>query len=204
MPNPKFSSRIKIAFLNIMQAMGAAASHLASNAKLRVNEINLESRRHEILTEFSLQAFEMWHNGVKLPQKLSDMFTELSEIDDKLSILRAQKFAKVNEESVDTTPEDTDVNAENTGTEVTGAKSDSQISSADSDTESPVKKAADGSVVVKPAAKPVPNPVKPVTKQDAPNQPNTPASKNAVSAAKKKPRATIKKAVTSVKPKDNA
>ena len=78
-----------------MQALGAAASHMASNAKLRVQEINLEARRHEILTEFSLQAFEMWHNGVKLPQELADMFVELSGIDDKLSIVRAQKYAKV-------------------------------------------------------------------------------------------------------------
>ena len=95
MPKTTLSSRIKIAFLNVMQAFGSAASQLASNAKLRVNEINLESRRHEILTEFSLQAFEMWHNGVKLPKELSDMFLEISEIDDKLSLLRAQKYAKV-------------------------------------------------------------------------------------------------------------
>jgi hypothetical protein len=95
MPKTTLSSRIKIAFLNIMQAFGAAASHMASNAKLRVQEINLEARRHEILTEFSLQAFEMWHNGVKLPKELADMFVELSEIDDKLSIVRAQKYAKV-------------------------------------------------------------------------------------------------------------
>ncbi len=95
MPKTKFSSRIRIAFFNIMQAFGSAASHLASNAKLRVQEINLEARRHEILTEFSLQAFEMWHNGVKLPKELADMFVELSGIDDKLSILRAQKYAKV-------------------------------------------------------------------------------------------------------------
>lgn len=95
MPKTKFSSRLRIAFFNIMQAFGSAASHLASNAKLRVQEINLEARRHEILTEFSLQAFEMWHNGVKLPKELSDMFVELSGLDDKLSILRAQKYAKV-------------------------------------------------------------------------------------------------------------
>lgn len=95
MPKTRLSSRIKLAFLGIMEALGAAASHMASNAKLRVAEINLQSRRHEIFTEFSLQAFEMWHNGVKLPKELSDMFTEISEIDDKLSILRAQKYAKV-------------------------------------------------------------------------------------------------------------
>lgn len=95
MPKKKISSRIRIALLNLMEAIGAAASHMASNAKVRAAEINLQSRRHEILTEFSLQAFEMWHNGVKLPRELSDMFVELSSIDDKLSVLRAQKYVEV-------------------------------------------------------------------------------------------------------------
>ncbi len=101
MSKTSLSSRIRIAFLNIMQAFGSAASHWASNAKLRVQEINLQSRRHEILTEASMQAFELWHSGEKLPKVLDDMFTELSEIDDKLSVLRAQKYAKVKPEQAE-------------------------------------------------------------------------------------------------------
>lgn len=103
MPKTKLSSRIRIVFLNVMQAFGSAASHWASNAKLRVQEINLEARRHEILTESSLQAFELWHNGVKLPKELSDMFAEISAIDDKLSVLRAQKYAQLRPEHGDAT-----------------------------------------------------------------------------------------------------
>ena len=102
MSQQKLSSRIKIAFLNAMQAFGSAASHWATNAKLRVQEINLEARRHEILTESSLQAFELWHSGVKLPKVLNDMFAEISAIDDKLSVLRAQKYAKVKPENDET------------------------------------------------------------------------------------------------------
>lgn len=98
MSQQKLSSRIKIALLNAMQAFGSAASHWATNAKLRVQEINLEARRHEILTESSLQAFELWHSGVKLPKELNDMFAEISAIDDKLSVLRAQKYAKLKPE----------------------------------------------------------------------------------------------------------
>ncbi len=101
MSQQKLSSRIKIALLNAMQAFGSAASHWATNAKLRVQEINLEARRHEILTESSLQAFELWHNGVKLPKVLNDMFAEISAIDDKLSVLRAQKYAKLKPENGD-------------------------------------------------------------------------------------------------------
>lgn len=91
-----FSSKVKITLLKGMEALGTTASNLASNAKLKVNEINLETRRREILTDFSLQAFELWQKGVQLPQSLSDMLTELSDIDNRLSVLRAQKYAKVN------------------------------------------------------------------------------------------------------------
>ena len=90
-----FSSKVKIAVLKGMEAVGTSASNMASNAKLKVNEINLENKRREILTNFTLQAFELWRNGVPLPDPLAAMLAELSEIEDRLSVLRAQKYAKV-------------------------------------------------------------------------------------------------------------
>lgn len=95
MSKPSFSSKLKITLLKGMEAIGTSASNLAKNAKLKVNEINLETRRREILTDFSLQAFELWQKGVQLPGPLSEMLTELSEIEDRLSVLRAQKYAQV-------------------------------------------------------------------------------------------------------------
>lgn len=91
-----FGRKVRITLLKGMEAIGTTAASLASNAKVKVNELNLESRRREILTDFSLQAFELWQKGVQLPAPLSDMFTELSDIESRLSVLRAQKFAKVN------------------------------------------------------------------------------------------------------------
>ena len=197
MPKPKFSSRLKIAFLNIMQAFGSAASQMASNAKLRVNEINLESRRHEILTEFSLQAFAMWHNGVKLPKELSDMFTELSEIDDKLSILRAQKFAKVHEDSVDALQDNTaacTVEPEAAG----DTQPATEIPSAAPKTAPEAAATAD-----KPAAEQSPRPhTKPATAKEAFHTQDQPAAKKPVSAAQKKPRVTIKKSENAAKSKE--
>lgn len=90
-----FTRKARITFLKGMEVLGTTASTLASNAKLKVNEINLETRRREILTSFSLQAFELWQKGVPLPEPLSDMLTELSDIEGRLSVLRAQKYAKV-------------------------------------------------------------------------------------------------------------
>ncbi len=97
-------SRIKLTLLKMMEAIGTTASNMASNAKLRANEIKLENRRREILTDFSLRAFEMWQKGVPLPGSLSEMLSELSEIEDRLSLLRAQKYARVTSESAPETP----------------------------------------------------------------------------------------------------
>jgi len=90
-----FLSKVRLRFLKWMEAIGTTASNLASNAKLKAAEINLENRRREILTNFSLRAFEMWQKGVKLPDSLSEMLEELSDIENRLSVLRAQKYAKV-------------------------------------------------------------------------------------------------------------
>lgn len=135
MSKPSFSSKLKITLLKGMEAIGTSASNLAVNAKLKVNEINLETRRREILTDFSLQAFELWQKGVELPDPLSEMLTELSEIEDRLSVLRAQKYAKVaNGEPADkctpTASADTD---EATATE---ASEEAPVACSISDTES--------------------------------------------------------------------
>lgn len=92
----RFTRKVRIAILRSMEALGTSAANLASSAKLRVNELTLETRRREILTDFSLQAFELWQKGVELPAPLGDMLTELSDIESRLSVLRAQKYAKVN------------------------------------------------------------------------------------------------------------
>ena len=91
----KFGTRLRLAWLRGMEALGTSASNLASNAKFKVAEMNLESRRREILTEFNLKAYELWQKGAALPPALDEMFRELYELDEKLSDLRAERYAAV-------------------------------------------------------------------------------------------------------------
>jgi len=95
MARSPLSNRIRLTLLKGMEAVGTTASNMASNAKLRANEINLENKRREILSNFNLRAFELWQKGETLPQPLADMLVELSDIDGRLNVLRAQKYAKV-------------------------------------------------------------------------------------------------------------
>lgn len=90
-----FGNRVKMAWLRSMEVLGTSASNLADNAKTRANELNYEARRREILTELSLKAFELWQKGVELPEPLMSMCREIDELDEKLNMLRAQKYARL-------------------------------------------------------------------------------------------------------------
>lgn len=88
-------NRVKLAWLKGMEAVGKGASNMASTAHQKVAEINLETRRREILSEFPMRAFDLWQKGVELPDPLGGMMAELSELDERLSVLRAQRYARI-------------------------------------------------------------------------------------------------------------
>ena len=60
-------------------------------------ELNMENQRRELLNAFPLKAYELWQKGERLPQPLEEMLTELKEVDERLNLIRAQRFAKVEE-----------------------------------------------------------------------------------------------------------
>lgn len=86
---------VKLAFLKGLEAIGNGASNMASNAHQKLNEINLETRRRELMSELPVRALDLWQNGVELPEPLNGMLRELSELDEQLTVLRAQRYARV-------------------------------------------------------------------------------------------------------------
>lgn len=88
-------NNLKMALLKGMEAVGRGASNMASSAHQKLAEINLETRRREILSEFPMRAFDLWQKGVELPEPLNGMMAELAELDERLSVLRAQRYASV-------------------------------------------------------------------------------------------------------------
>ncbi len=93
----QFGNKIKLTVLKGMEAIGQGASNLASNAQQRLQELNLENQRRELLNAFPLKAYELWQKGESLPQPLEDMLAELKSVDERLNLARAQRFAKVEE-----------------------------------------------------------------------------------------------------------
>lgn len=92
-------NNLKVAFLRGLEAVGRGASNMASNAHQKLNEINLETRRRELLSEIPVRALDLWQQGEPMPQPLGEMLRELSELDEELTVLRAQRYARVETEA---------------------------------------------------------------------------------------------------------
>lgn len=92
-----FGNKVKLTMLKGMEAVGQRASSMASSAQQKLQELNLETQRREILSEFPLRAYDLWQKGEQLPEQLSKMMESLSDLDERLGVLRAQRYAKVEE-----------------------------------------------------------------------------------------------------------
>ena len=90
-----FVNNVKATFLRGLEAVGKGASNMAASAHHRLSEINLESRRHEILTELPLRALDLWQNGAVMPEPLNEMLAELNDVDQQLAVMRAKRYARV-------------------------------------------------------------------------------------------------------------
>jgi hypothetical protein len=85
--------KMKKFWMKSMQAVGNTASSIASNTRYKVNEMNLQNRRREILNDFSSKAYALWMKGEKLPDELAEMMEELKGIDERLNDMRAERYA---------------------------------------------------------------------------------------------------------------
>ncbi len=107
-------SSIKGIWLKSMEAIGNAASNIATNTKSKVDEINLVNRRAEILRDFGNKAYALWQKGERFPEELDTQLEELSRLDEQLNVMRAERLAgvKVAEEAKEAVDEAADEAAE--------------------------------------------------------------------------------------------
>lgn len=123
-------NNVKMAFLKGLEALGKGASNMATNAHQKLNEINLETRRRELLSEIPVRALDLWQQGEPMPQSLGEMLSELSALDEQLTVLRAQRYAHVEaengvSENEEAAPEDEVIQEGESVMPQTGADTDS-------------------------------------------------------------------------------
>ena len=98
-----------------MEAVGNAASSIASSTKSKVDEMNLVNRRTEILKDFGNRAYALWLKGEQFPEELASQLQELAKLDDQLNDLRAERLAGVKPETKQEEALDSDTDAADTG-----------------------------------------------------------------------------------------
>lgn len=96
---------VKALLLKGLERVGQTASSLASNAHQKLDVLNLETRRGELLHEIPVQALELWQSGVELPEKLSTLLAELNELDQQLTVIRAQRYPRWRRNSQKSSPQ---------------------------------------------------------------------------------------------------
>jgi len=96
----KMVKSLKKTWLKGMEVIGNTAFSIAENAKYKVNEMNLETRRREILADFGSIAYEMWQRGESFPPVLEAQLKQLNALDEQLTAIRAQRFAAAKEASL--------------------------------------------------------------------------------------------------------
>lgn len=87
-------NNVKTAFLKGLEALGKTATSLTDAAQQKLSEMNLDTRRRELLAEIPKCVMQLWKEGVELPEPLTSLLTELSELEEKLAAMRPQPEAK--------------------------------------------------------------------------------------------------------------
>lgn len=82
---------LREAWIKSMESISAAANGLASNTRYKVEEMNLQSRRRELLNGFGQKAYALWKQGEAFPEEAEKILREIGEVDQALEALEAER-----------------------------------------------------------------------------------------------------------------
>lgn len=98
-----FGKTFKNVVMKSMAAVGNTANNIANSTRTKVNEMGLEARRQEIVSQIGNQVRSLWQAGErKFPEVLTSMMDELDKLEEQLSGLKAERAAKTAEAPVET------------------------------------------------------------------------------------------------------
>ena len=78
-------------FLKGVEAVNTAAGHVADATRSKVDELNLQNRRKELMDALAVAVYEQWLAGCDVPQALHDKLVELKSIDEQLAALTEKR-----------------------------------------------------------------------------------------------------------------
>lgn len=74
--------------LQSVKAVNSAANSVASTTRYKVDELNLQNRRKELMNAVSDLAYTLWKNGETMPESLVSILEKLAAVDADLAAMR--------------------------------------------------------------------------------------------------------------------
>lgn len=89
-----FTEKVKSVWFKCVESVGQGAANLADNAKQKLSEINMESRRKEIVSQLPAKLMQLWKDGVELPEELASLLSEQNSLEEALAAAKEARLAK--------------------------------------------------------------------------------------------------------------
>lgn len=89
-----FTEKVKSAWFKCVETVGQGAANLADNAKQKLSEINMESRRKEIVAQLPAKLMQLWKDGAALPEELAALLSEQNTLEETLAAAKEARLAK--------------------------------------------------------------------------------------------------------------
>ncbi len=86
-------NQLKKIWIRSMETVGNTASSIASNTKFKVDEMNLQNQRREIIANIGSLAYVLWQKGEAFPEEIRKQLQEIQTIDERLNDMRAERYA---------------------------------------------------------------------------------------------------------------
>lgn len=85
--------QIKKIWIKGMETVGNTASSIANNTRFKVDEMNLQNQRREIVANIGSVAYVLWQKGERFPEEIAKQLQEVQRIDEMLNDMRAERYA---------------------------------------------------------------------------------------------------------------
>ena len=92
-------NEVRTFLLKGLESISDAAASIGNAARKKLSEMQLENRRDELRRQIPGAALQLWTDGNELPEQLSELVREFSDLDDQLSAMRAKPKAPAAEEA---------------------------------------------------------------------------------------------------------
>ena len=77
-----------------MDTVNSAVNHVTNATRTKMDELTLQNRRKELLGTLAEVVYAQWQQGAQMPESLTEMLTEIGEVDAQLANIASQKQAE--------------------------------------------------------------------------------------------------------------